>query len=379
MQKNSIQTLSKLAVPLRSKGRFFKEKKTSLRSDFQRDRDRIIHSTAFRRLKHKTQVFVNTTGDHFRTRITHSLEVAQIARTLCKFFNLNEDLCETLSLAHDLGHTPFGHAGEDALNECMKKFGGFDHNIQTIRIALFLENRYYEFKGLNLTLETIDGLLKHNGPIKKLKKYNSIIGKNYFTNKINFSSYPSLEAQIASISDDIAYNSHDLEDGLKSNLFKLKDLEKIPILKNIIFRHTKRKNNYSMDLIIRQIIREIINEMVKDVIKTTKYNIKKYHLNNLNKVYRAHYPIVNFSKQMNKFDKKIKHFLRQKMYYNKKVKKNTNQGKKIIKKLFSAIQRNPSKYINVSKYDKSNIARSICDFIAGMTDRYAINLYNKIK
>ena len=379
MQKNSIQTLSKLAVPLRSKGRFFKEKKTSLRSDFQRDRDRIIHSTAFRRLKHKTQVFVNTTGDHFRTRITHSLEVAQIARTLCKFFNLNEDLCETLSLAHDLGHTPFGHAGEDALNECMKKFGGFDHNIQTIRIALFLENRYYEFKGLNLTLETIDGLLKHNGPIKKLKKYNSIIGKNYFTNKINFSSYPSLEAQIASISDDIAYNSHDLEDGLKSNLFKLKDLEKIPILKNIIFRHTKRKNNYSMDLIIRQIIREIINEMVKDVIKTTKYNIKKYQLNNLNKVYKAHYPIVNFSKQMNKFDKKIKRFLRQKMYYNKKVKKNTNQGKKIIKKLFSAIQRNPSKYINVSKYDKSNIARSICDFIAGMTDRYAINLYNKIK
>jgi len=379
MQKNSIQTLSKLAVPLRSKGRFFKEKKTSLRSDFQRDRDRIIHSTAFRRLKHKTQVFVNTTGDHFRTRITHSLEVAQIARTLCKFFNLNEDLCETLSLAHDLGHTPFGHAGEDALNECMKKFGGFDHNIQTIRIALFLENRYYEFKGLNLTLETIDGLLKHNGPIKNLKKYNSIIGKNYFTNKINFSSYPSLEAQIASISDDIAYNSHDLEDGLKSNLFKLKDLEKIPILKNIIFRHTKRKNNYSMDLIIRQIIREIINEMVKDVIKTTKYNIKKYQLNNLNKVYKAHYPIVNFSKQMNKFDKKIKRFLRQKMYYNKKVKKNTNQGKKIIKKLFSAIQRNPSKYINVSKYDKSNIARSICDFIAGMTDRYAINLYNKIK
>ena len=379
MQKNSIQTLSKLAVPLKSKGRFFKEKKTSLRSDFQRDRDRIIHSTAFRRLKHKTQVFVNTTGDHFRTRITHSLEVAQIARTLCKFFNLNEDLCETLSLAHDLGHTPFGHAGEDALNECMRKFGGFDHNIQTIRIALFLENRYYEFKGLNLTLETIDGLLKHNGPIKKLKKYNSIIGKNYFTNKINFSTYPSLEAQIASISDDIAYNSHDLEDGLKSNLFKLKDLEKIPILKNIIFRHTKRKNNYSMDLIIRQIIREIINEMVKDVIKTTKYNIKKYQLNNLNKVYKAHYPIVNFSKQMNKFDKKIKHFLRQKMYYNKKVKKNTNQGKKIIKKLFSAIQRNPSKYINVSKYDKSNIARSICDFIAGMTDRYAINLYNKIK
>ena len=231
MQKKSKQSLSLLAVPLVSKGRLFYEKKTHLRTDFQRDRDRIIHSTAFRRLKHKTQVFVNTSGDHFRTRITHSLEVAQISRTLSKFFNLNEDLCETLSLAHDLGHTPFGHAGEEALNNCMKNFGGFDHNVQTIRIILFLENRYYEFKGLNLTIETLDGLLKHNGPIKNTKKYENILGKNYFKNKIKFSSSPSLEAQIASISDDIAYNSHDLEDGLKSNLFSLNDLKNIPILK----------------------------------------------------------------------------------------------------------------------------------------------------
>ena len=211
MQKKSIYSLSKLAVQLNSKGRFFREKKTNLRTDFQRDRDRIIHSTAFRRLKHKTQVFVNTSGDHFRTRITHSFEVAQIARTLSKFFNLNEDLCETLSLAHDLGHTPFGHAGEQNLK--MKKFGGFDHNIQTIRIVTFLENRYYEFKGLNLTYETLDGLLKHNGPIKNIKKFDKILEKNYFKNKINFRSSPSLEAQIASISDDIAYNSHDLKMG----------------------------------------------------------------------------------------------------------------------------------------------------------------------
>ncbi len=296
MQKNSIQTLSNLAVPLKSKGRFFKEEKTHLRSDFQRDRDRIIHSTAFRRLKHKTQVFVNTSGDHFRTRITHSLEVAQIARTLSKFFNLNEDLCETLSLAHDLGHTPFGHAGEEALNTCMKTYGGFDHNIQTIRIILFLENRYYNFKGLNLTLETIDGLLKHNGPIKKLKKYNKILGKNYFKNKIKFNTFPSLEAQIASISDDIAYNSHDLEDGLKSNLFKLKDLEGIPVLKKIIHKHKKNIKSYSVDLIIRQIVREIINEMVKDIITTTKKNIKKYKLENLNDVYKSNNQVVTFSK-----------------------------------------------------------------------------------
>ena len=379
MQKNSIQTLSNLAVPLKSKGRFFKEEKTHLRSDFQRDRDRIIHSTAFRRLKHKTQVFVNTSGDHFRTRITHSLEVAQIARTLSKFFNLNEDLCETLSLAHDLGHTPFGHAGEEALNTCMKTYGGFDHNIQTIRIILFLENRYYNFKGLNLTLETIDGLLKHNGPIKKLKKYNKILGKNYFKNKIKFNTFPSLEAQIASISDDIAYNSHDLEDGLKSNLFKLKDLEGIPVLKKIIHKHKKNIKSYSVDLIIRQIVREIINEMVKDIIMTTKKNIKKYKLKNLNDVYKSNNQVVTFSKQMKEFDRKIKSFLKKKMYYHKEVIKNTNRGKTIIRKLFLSIKKKPEKYINVSKYDKSDIARSICDFIAGMTDRYAINLYNKIK
>ena len=379
MQKNSIQTLSKLAVPLKSKGRFFKEKKTLLRSDFQRDRDRIIHSTAFRRLKHKTQVFVNTTGDHFRTRITHSLEVAQISRTLSKFFNLNEDLCETLSLAHDLGHTPFGHAGEKALNECMKKFGGFDHNIQTLRIILFLENRYYEFKGLNLTLETLDGLIKHNGPIKNLKKLKKILGIKHFQNKINFSLSPSLEAQVASISDDIAYNSHDLEDGLKSSLFDLSDLEDIPILNKIVLKHKKKIKKYSIDLVVRQIIREIINEMVKDLIITTQKNIKKRNINNLNDVLNSRYPVVTFSNKMRKFDKRIKSFLRKNMYYNKNVKSNTNYGKKIIRKLFLSIKKNPRKYINVSKYDKSNIARSICDFIAGMTDRYAINLYKKIK
>ena len=379
MQKNSIQTLSKLAVPLKSKGRFFKEKKTHLRSDFQRDRDRIIHSTAFRRLKHKTQVFVNTTGDHFRTRITHSLEVSQIARTLSRFFNLNEDLCETLCLAHDLGHTPFGHAGEDALNQCMKKFGGFDHNIQTLRIILFLENRYYEFKGLNLTMETLDGLIKHNGPIKDLGKIKKILGLNFFKNKIKFSLSPSLEAQIASISDDIAYNSHDLEDGLKANLFELRDLEKIPVLNKIIFKHKKKIKKNSIDLVIRQIIREIINEMVKDLIETTQKNIKKNKIYSNIDVLRSKYPLVAFSKKMSKFDEKIKNFLRRKMYYHKKVKFNTNEGKKIIKKLFLSIKKNPERYLNVSKYDKSNIARSICDYIAGMTDRYAIDLYNKIK
>ena len=379
MQKKTMSNLSKLAVPIQSKGRFFKEIKTNLRNDFQRDRDRIIHSTAFRRLKHKTQVFVNTSGDHFRTRITHSLEVSQIARTLAKFFNLNEDLSETLSLAHDLGHTPFGHAGEESLNICMKNYGGFDHNIQTLRIITLLENRYYKFKGLNLSFETIDGLIKHNGPVKNLTKFNRILGKNFFKKKIKFSLNSSLEAQLASISDDIAYNSHDLEDGLKSNLFKLKDLKKIPVLDKIIIKHIKKTKKYSIDLIIRQIIREIINEMVSDVILTTHKNIKKYKIKNLNDIYNTKFQLVTFSNKMKIFDIKIKKFLRQKMYFHKKVNSRTNYGRKVITKLFKSIRRNPKKYIDIKKYNNSNFERIICDYIAGMTDRYAINLYNQIK
>ena len=379
MQKKTMSNLSKLAVPIQSKGRFFKEIKTNLRNDFQRDRDRIIHSTAFRRLKHKTQVFVNTSGDHFRTRITHSLEVSQIARTLAKFFNLNEDLSETLSLAHDLGHTPFGHAGEESLNICMKNYGGFDHNIQTLRIITLLENRYYKFKGLNLSFETIDGLIKHNGPVKNLTKFNRILGKNFFKKKIKFSLNSSLEAQLASISDDIAYNSHDLEDGLKSNLFKLKDLKKIPVLDKIIIKHIKKTKKYSIDLIIRQIIREIINEMVSDVILTTHKNIKKYKIKNLNDIYNTKFQLVTFSNKMKIFDIKIKKFLRQKMYFHKKVNSKTNYGRKVITKLFSLIRHNPKKYIDIKKYNNSNFERIICDYIAGMTDRYAINLYNQIK
>ncbi len=378
MQKKSIGKISKFAVPLVSKGRFFNEKKTDLRNDFQRDRDRIIHSTAFRRLKHKTQVFVNTSGDHFRTRITHSLEVSQIARTLSKYFNLNEDLSETLSLAHDLGHTPFGHAGEEALNDCMKNYGGFDHNIQTLRIVTVLENRYYDFKGLNLSIETLDGLIKHNGPVKDFTKFNRILGENFFKKKINFTLNSSLEAQIASISDDIAYNSHDLEDGLKSNLFNLNSLSNIPVLDKIILRHKKKLKRYSIDLIIRQIIREIINEMVSDVISTTKKNIKLYKIKNLKDIYQTKNQLVTFSKNMQKFDKNIKGFLKQKMYYHKNVNSKTNYGRKIITKLFLQIKKNPKKYINIKKYSNSNIERIICDYIAGMTDRYAINLYDQI-
>ncbi len=375
MQSN---TFSKLSASIYSKGRFYNEKKSSLRSPYQRDRDRIIHSTAFRRLKHKTQVFVNTSSDHYRTRITHSLEVSQIARTLAKVFKLNEDLSETLSLAHDLGHTPFGHAGEEALNECMIKSGGFDHNIQTLRIVTLLENRYYDFKGLNLSLETLDGLIKHNGPIFNKYKIDKILGKNFFKNKINFNASPSLEAQIASISDDIAYNSHDLEDGLNAKLFTIKDINNIPILKNIIKKHKNKINKFPQELVLRQIIREIINEMVNDVILNTKINLKKNNVKNIHDVYKSSYPLVCFSNKMNLFDKSIKKFLKMNMYYHKNVIHKTSQGKKIIKKLFYMIKKKPKKFIKNHNIKTIYNDRLICDFIAGMTDRYAINLYNKI-
>ena len=376
MQSNIF---SRLSAPIYSKGRFYIEKKSSLRSPYQRDRDRILHSTAFRRLKHKTQVFVNTSGDHYRTRITHSLEVSQIARTLAKVFKLNEDLSETLSLAHDLGHTPFGHAGEEALNECMLNSGGFDHNIQTLRIVTLLENRYYNFKGLNLTFETLDGLIKHNGPILNKTKLDKILGRNFFKNKINFNQSPSLEAQIASISDDIAYNSHDLEDGLNAKLFTLKDISKIPILNSLIKRHKTKIAKHSQELVLRQIIREIINEMVKDVILNTNKNLKKNNIKNIKDVYKSKYPLVSFSNKMKVFDKSVKSFLKKNMYYHKNVIHKTNFGKKIIKKLFLIIKRNPKKFLRINSNKKINIDRLICDFIAGMTDRYAINLYNKIK
>ncbi|MDC3127712.1 deoxyguanosinetriphosphate triphosphohydrolase [Candidatus Pelagibacter bacterium] len=376
MQKNRLSNLSVSAI---SKGRYNLEKKSNFRTSYQRDRDRIIHSTAFRRLKHKTQVFINTTGDHYRTRITHSLEVAQIARTLAKFFNLNEDLCETLSLAHDLGHTPFGHAGEEALNECMSEHGGFDHNIQTIRIVTLLENKYYNFKGLNLTFETLDGLIKHNGPIKNTIKFDTILGRNFFRKKINFQNSPSLEAQIASISDDIAYNSHDLEDGLRAKLFSLKDIENIPILDLIIKRHKNRFKKFSEDLVLRQIIREIINEMVQDIILNTEKKLKKNKINNLNDVYKSKYPIVGFSNKMKLFDLNIKRFLKQRMYFHKEVLKKTNLGKKIVKSLFYEIKRKPNKFLKIKITKKTDTNRVISDFIAGMTDRFAINLYNKSK
>ena len=360
-----------------SLGRIYKETENKFRSPFQRDRDRIIHSSSFRRLKHKTQVFVNTEGDHYRTRLTHSMEVSQISRTLSRSLGLNEDLCETLSLSHDMGHTPFGHAGEEVLDKCMKKFGGFNHNIQTLRIVTLLENKYYNFLGLNLTIETLDGLIKHNGPLKDINFLNKILKKKIFKEKINFKKYPSLEAQVASISDDIAYNNHDLEDGLRANLFSLNDFSSIPFLYKIIKKHKKKEKLYRREVLISQIIRELINLMVIDVIKSTEKNLKKIKPKTIKDIYNCNQFIVDFSTDMKKIIILIKHFLKENMYNHKNVLINTNKGKRIIKDLFDYFANNPKEYTNKQNLNKKE--RAISDFIAGMTDRYAINIHNKIK
>ena len=364
---------------INSKGRFYKEPVNSIRTPFQRDRDRIVHSSSFRRLKHKTQVFVNTEGDHYRTRLTHSMEVSQIARTLARSLGLNEDVCETLSLAHDLGHTPFGHAGEEVLNSCMKNYGGFDHNIQTLRIVTFLENKYYMFHGLNLTIETLDGLIKHNGPVNNLFLHKKILNKSFFNKKINFTNFPSLESQIASISDDIAYNNHDLEDGLRANLFSISKFSKISFISNLIRKHEKNIKKFRKEIIINQIVRDLINLMVLDVIETTKKNLKIVKPLSINDIYKQKNLIVDFSTKMKKIDFEIKIFLKENMYKHKKVINNTNKGKKIIKNLFNCLSIRPKKYINKNLFKNNKPERVVADFIAGMTDRYAINLLKKIK
>jgi len=381
MQKNYKENhLKPYAVKsVNSKGRIYKETENYIRSPYQRDRDRIIHSSSFRRLKHKTQVFVNTEGDHYRTRLTHSMEVSQIARTLARSLGLNEDLSETLSLAHDLGHTPFGHAGEEALSQCMKKYGGFDHNIQTLRIVTLIENKYYKFYGLNLTIETLDGLIKHNGPVKNVTSYKKILKKDLFNNKITFNTFPSLEAQVAAISDDIAYNNHDLEDGLRADLFTIKKFSSIPFVSQLINKHVKNLKNFRREIIISQIIRDLINLMVVDVINTANRNLKKSNPQSIKDIFKQDCLIVDFSDKMKRIDDQIKGFLKRNMYNHKKVIVNTNRGKRIIKELFKYLLKNPKRHISKYLFKNEQKERVIADFVAGMTDRYAINLHKQIR
>ena len=371
-----MNNFKKLGV-FKSKGRFFKDKTSKYRSPFQRDRDRIIHSASFRRLKHKTQVFVNTDGDHYRTRMTHSLEVAQIARSISKYLNLNDDLAETLSLAHDLGHTPFGHAGEEVLNDCMSNHGGFDHNLQTLRIVMFIEKKYIDFDGLNLSFETLDGLIKHNGPIKDLSKLENIIGIKSLKNKFKLNKFSCLESQISNIADDIAYNNHDIQDGYSAGLFTIHELKEISFFNEILKKYsTKLKTDKK--ILIYQMARDSINLMVKDLIKNSLINFKINKINKLNDVYNCENKLICFSSNYENIINEIRYFLRSKMYKNSKVLKKNSEGKIIIAKLFKSITKNPRKFLTFLPI-KHNKYRSIADYISGMTDRFAINIYKSLK
>ena len=361
-----------------SKGRLYKENYSQTRSEFQRDRDRILHSAAFRRLKHKTQVFVSNEGDHYRTRLTHSLEVSQIARSISKIFNLNEDLTETLSLSHDIGHPPFGHAGEDALSECMVSYEGFDHNDQAIRIVHLLEKKYFDFEGLNLTWETLEGLVKHNGPMTKdVPKTIEALDKEF---DLKLNEFSSIEAQIASIADDIAYNNHDLDDGLRAGFFSYDDLVELPMIGEIIKNFPKNYNSYDMQRINNEITRKSTSIMITDVINTISEKVKKSKVRCNEDVRLNNEKIADFSDKTKEEVKYIRSFLSMKMYNHDKVKAMTSNAHQIISSLFKLFIEQDEKFIKehmkkiISDEDKP---RAVCDFIAGMTDNYAQNFYNK--
>ena len=378
MQASIEKNLSQYSLKSKSsRGRVYKEPKHEIRTEFQRDRERIIHTTAFRRLEYKTQVFVNHEGDHYRTRLTHTIEVAQIARAIARSLNINEDLTEAIALAHDLGHTPFGHAGQDALNICMKLDGGFEHNIQSLRIVDKLEKRYASFPGLNLCFETREGILKKC--TKKLAKELGEVGNRFIDGKS-----PSLEAQVTNIADEIAYNNHDIDDGIRSKKISLEQLETLEIFKiqknNILNKYPKIKKS----LLLGELIKSTINLLIIDLIKNTLDSIKMNKVENSEDVKNFKKLLVDFSPEIKKDNIQLKRFLNKKLYQHEDVKKMTNQANKIISELFNAYDSDinllPKDYIkhNEKSLNGGQKRRKIADFISGMTDRYAINEHKKL-
>ena len=379
---SGVDNYNKLLVKFSSNnsnylGRQFGDKKNLYRSFYQRDRDRIIHSTSFRRLKYKTQVFVYDEGDHYRTRLTHSLEVSQISRSISRYLKLNEDLSEAISLAHDLGHPPFGHAGEKILDYCIRDHGGFNHNIHSIRLVTELEKAYQNFDGLNLSINTIDGIVKHNGPNYLVKENLDLLPNLNKIKKINFYKQSSLESQISALSDDIAYNNHDIDDGIRAGLFTMNDIKDLPIVGVIIKKKNKQFKNEK--LLRNEIIRSIINFMVTDLILYTKKKIKNLKINTIEDVYKSSDFIVSFSPKLISANNQIREFLRVNMYENKSVKEMTNKAEIIIKNLYMYLIKNNKRFIPQDVKKKWGLERSVSDFIAGMTDKFAIDLYNKIK
>ncbi len=371
--------------PDQSKGRIYTELESTTRTPFQRDRDRIIHASAFRRLKYKTQVFVYHEGDHYRTRLSHTLEVAQITRSIARALMVNEDLAEGIALSHDLGHTPFAHTGEEVLEKCMEPFGGFEHNDQSLRVLTKLERKYPRWPGLNLTWETLEGVVKHNGPVTG--PLPTTLTEIQTQTDLLLNTYASVEAQCAAIADDIAYNNHDVEDGLRAGMFTIEDLERIPFLGHVIGTVRHHYPDISDHYLVQESIREMIGAMVTDVLKETQKRINELKPETVDDIRMAGRPMVAFSEPMAKKVEDLRAFLMQRMYRHYTVMRVRNKVEHIISDLFNAFmdrynllpdhwQERVEKAGGLS--DDTARARIVCDYIAGMTDRYAIREHERM-
>ncbi len=365
-----------------SRGRLHAEPESAARSPFQRDRDRIIHSAAFRRLEHKTQVFVHHEGDHYRSRLTHSLEVAQIARSVSRELGLNEDLAEALALAHDLGHTPFGHAGEDALSAAMEPYGGFDHNAHTLRIVVELEGRYAAFDGLNLTWETLEGIVKHNGPMDA-NTVPETISRYLQRHDLEIATHAGAEAQVAALADDIAYNNHDIDDGLRAGLLTVDDFSDVPMVGPVF--HELRKNFPDLDTprLVHEAIRRLINAMVTDLVAETRVRIERHGPRTVEEVRGLSEPIAAFSTEMQDNDRSLKEFLFEHMYRHFRLNRMASKARRVLTDLFDLLLSEPQCLPTVW-YQRADgagtpvTARLVADYIAGMTDRYAMEVHQKL-
>jgi len=370
--------------PAESRGRLHPEAESATRTAFQRDRDRIIHCAAFRRLEYKTQVFVYHEGDYYRTRLTHSLETAQIARSICRVLGLNEDLAEALALAHDLGHTPFGHAGEDALRDAMADYGGFDHNTQTLRILTRLEERYAEFDGLNLSWETLEGTVKHNGPLlpatdglpPEIARYNE-------RHDLELATYAGPEAQVAAIADDIAYNNHDVDDGLRAGLFGFEDMADVAMVGPVFAAVRKSYPDLDESRLVHEAVRRMIGAMVDDILTESRRRLDQAACASAAELRALGHPVIAFSDAMTANDRSLKEFLYRRMYRHYKVNRMASKARRVVRELFDLFIAEPECLPNdwqarCTGARGLETARAVADYIAGMTDRFAFLEYQRL-
>ncbi len=372
----------------RSRGRYHDEAPSATRTPFQRDRDRIIHASAFRRLKQKTQVFVAHEGDHYRTRLTHSLEVAQIARSAARTLGLDEDLAETLALAHDLGHPPFGHAGEDQLDACMQEYDGFDHNAQTLRIVTKLEQRYPDFDGINLTWETLEGLVKHNGPLlgpdTGLKDLPAAFRDFDRIEDLDLFTYAGPEAQVAALSDDIAYNNHDIDDGIAAGLFTIEDMLDLPVVGEVFHGVLAAYPDLDRQRVVHEAVRRLIGIWINDLVGETKARAKASKVRSAEDVRALDRPLVAFSEGLEDRQRALRAFLHERMYKHYKVNRMRSQARRILADLFGVFFNEPETlpppWRALAEGEMSGAARArlVCDYIAGMTDTFAIDEHKRL-